>query len=389
MNFHGCPISGDHYIPFTCVDFSGLPAVEHRAAIELAVNELHLSLNLSKGPLLRVVLFNPGVHRPQRLLVTVHHMVSDALSLPILLEDLQMAYKQIGQGEQIQLPPKTTSVKQWAERLDTYAQSAELHQELDYWLTLPWAQVPPLPLDYPVGEDYISASNRSLTTSLSVEETNVLLRKVPRVYSTQVEDTLLMALVQALSRWTGSRWVAVRMVDSGRSNVILDTEDIDLSRTIGCLVQHRLLMLEWEEASNPGDVLRSIRNQLRCIPNRGFGYYLLLHCSEDAEAANKLRAFPLDLRRVELNYLGQQPTQVYSESAVFRRAREHTGEVSDPRNPHYNLLDCGVLVVGGRLSARWSYSKAVHKRTTIQQVANDFIEALRTLITECQSETLS
>jgi len=33
------------------------------------------------------------------------------------LEDLQTAYQQLSAGKRLQLPPKTTSFKHWAERL--------------------------------------------------------------------------------------------------------------------------------------------------------------------------------------------------------------------------------------------------------------------------------
>jgi len=50
-------------------------------------------------------------------------------------------------GEAIHLPPKTTSFKQWAERLQEYAQSAELQQEQDYWLAERRKPVARLPVD--------------------------------------------------------------------------------------------------------------------------------------------------------------------------------------------------------------------------------------------------
>jgi hypothetical protein len=47
-----------------------------------------------------------------------------------------MAYRQLSLGELVRLPPKTTSLEQWSEMLTAYAQSPELRQEMDYWLTL-------------------------------------------------------------------------------------------------------------------------------------------------------------------------------------------------------------------------------------------------------------
>jgi NRPS condensation-like uncharacterized protein len=78
-------------VPFIYIDMSNLLAAEHGTAIEQASTELHGSFNLSEEPLLRVALFRLSVRGPNRLLVTVHHLVADAASMAILMEDFQVA----------------------------------------------------------------------------------------------------------------------------------------------------------------------------------------------------------------------------------------------------------------------------------------------------------
>jgi non-ribosomal peptide synthase protein (TIGR01720 family) len=41
--------------------------------------------------------------------------------------------------------------------------------------------------------------------------------------------------------------------------------------------------------------------------------------------------------------------------------------------------------MGGRLRVDWSYSEQVHRRATIDGLAQSFLEALRSLIDHCQS----
>jgi len=62
------------------VDFSALAEAEQGPAIEAAATELQTSLNLSTGPLMRVALFDLGVHEPRRLLLIIHHLVVDGVS---------------------------------------------------------------------------------------------------------------------------------------------------------------------------------------------------------------------------------------------------------------------------------------------------------------------
>jgi len=54
--------------------------------------------------------------KTSRLLILIHPPSMVFLGM---LEDFQTAYEQVSRGEAIHLPPKTTSFKQWAERLQS------------------------------------------------------------------------------------------------------------------------------------------------------------------------------------------------------------------------------------------------------------------------------
>lgn len=366
-------------VPFITVDISELSA-EYAAAIEAVANELHRSFDLSEGPLVRVAFFYLGAHKMGRVLVIMNHRTGDAVSMQIFVEDLLLAYQQLDQGEQVHLPPKTVSLKQWGELVEAYVRSPASRRELDYWLTLPWAQVPFLPLDYPERKGCNTIeSYRDVKVTLKPEETEILLREIPRFYETKVINVLLAASAKAISRWTGGRWVQFTVQDSGRS-VIPDVE-VDLSRTIGSLTCKRVLLLECEEADNPIDMLKSIGEQLRRIPNRGFGYRLLCYSSGDVEILNMLSQFVQDGKYVFFNYMSQSydGDRQGSVSRVCQPAYESTGVRTDPRS-RPALLRCTAMIAEGQFVASWKYSENAHKRVTIERVANDFIETLRTLI---------
>ena len=42
-------------------------------------------------------------------------------------------------------------------------------------------------------------------------------------------------------------------------------------------------------------------------------------------------------------------------------------------------------MVEGRLQLQWSYSERVHRRATVERLAQGFLEALEALIVHCQS----
>lgn len=248
----------DEEVPFSCIDLSVLPEKHQSPAIEAASVELQACMDLSRSPL-QIALFDLGADRPSRLLIIVHHLVTDGYSQQILLHDLETAYRRLSRGEETQLPTKTTSYKHWADRLRGYATSSNIRQELVYWCWLAEScrQISCLPVDYPEGVN-TQASLRHLRLSLSVEETSVLLREIPK-YDARIIDALLTALGETFARWSGERLLSVMFVSHGREALFAD---VDLSRTIGYFATHHPLFLDLRQASNLADVLRLVREQI-------------------------------------------------------------------------------------------------------------------------------
>ncbi|WP_442949188.1 amino acid adenylation domain-containing protein [Nostoc sp.] len=367
-----------HVVPLTHLDLSALPKEEQAAAMEAIAAKLQASLNLSVGLLFQVALFDLGGEKPCRLLWIIHHLAVDGVSWRILIEDFQTAYHQLSEGKVIQLPPKTTSFKQWSNRLQEYARSSALRSELDYWLTILDQPVEPIPVDY-LGGNNREATACKVSVSLSVEETQALLQKVPAAYQTQINDVLLTALVQAFAQWTGKSSLLVDLEGHGREELF---ENVDVSRTVGWFTSIFSVHLSLENASQPRKSLMAIKEQLRAIPNRGISYGLLHYLSRDQEITEQLSLLPK--AEVIFNYLGQFD-QVLPESSLFSLAQESIGPSHSLRSKRTHLLEINGGISQGRLQMSWTYSEKLHRQTTVEVLAQGFIEALRSLITHCQS----
>jgi len=367
-------------VPFTRFDLSAVPAGEQSAAIEARSAGLQASLNLSQGPLVRVALFDLGPRQSSRLLILIHHLVVDGVAWRILLEDLMTAYQQLSQGGDVQMPPKTTSFKHWARKLTAYAQTAELKQELPYWLAPARAQAATLPVDYPEGRSANTAGNaQTISVSLTGEETRALLQEVPNTYRTQINDVLMTALARSFSQWTGERTLLVDMEGHGREAIF---DEVDLSRTVGWFTTIFPVLLNLAKAPGPGEALKSVKEQIRAIPGRGIGYGLLRYLSGDGEVAAQLRQLPQ--AEASFNYLGQFD-QVLPESSPFGPAPESVGPVHSPRAERRYLLEVNAFISGGRLQLEWAYNEQIHRRETIARLAEEYTSALRTLIAHCLS----
>ncbi|HEX2094607.1 MAG TPA: condensation domain-containing protein, partial [Longimicrobiaceae bacterium] len=351
--------------------------VADRAALEAAAERVQRSLDLARGPLLRVVLFDLG-GGGQRLLVVIHHLVVDGVSWRILLEDLETACTQLSRGEAVRLPAKTTAWKSWAERLSEQARSGAMAGEASYWLAQARQDVAPLPVDDATGENTVARA-RSVSVGLGEAETEALLREVPRAYRTRIDEVLLTALARTLSRWTGSARVRVDLEGHGREEDLVP--GADLSRTVGWFTSVYPVVLEVPAAGSAGEALKAVKEQVRSIPGKGLGYGLLRWLS-GTEAGAELAAAPE--AEVGFNYLGQID-QAVSGDTFFGFASESAGASHDERGPRGHRIEITGAVSGGRLEMSIGYSEAVHGRATMERVAAWYAEELRGLIAHCTS----
>ncbi|MEH2092609.1 amino acid adenylation domain-containing protein [Nostoc sp.] len=362
-------------------DLSNLTQAEQSKAIELKADEIQRSLNIADGPLLRVVLFNLGKSSPGRLLIIIHHLAVDGISWRILLEDLSGAYKQLDSGNNIQLPAKTTSFKDWAIKLQDYGGAQELHSELDYWLHSRSFAVAPLPLDSPaIASENTVGSSQIVSISLNAEQTRTLLQDVPVAYNTQINDVLLTALVQSFAGWTGYDSLLIELEGHGREDLF---EDVDLSRTVGWFTSIFPICLKLGGLHHPGEALKSVKEQLRRIPNRGIDYGILRYLSMDATINKQLELLPQ--AQVSFNYLGQFD-QTHLAPLGWKYTQESSGSIHSPKGQRRHLLNVNGLVIEGRLQLEWKYSGAFHHQATVENLAKNYLKVLEAIIDHCISK---
>ncbi|HKH48447.1 MAG TPA: amino acid adenylation domain-containing protein [Thermoanaerobaculia bacterium] len=357
-------------VPCSVLDLSALPAARRIATLESAAAELQKSLDLETGPLQRFALFRCGSTEPDRLLLTVHHLVIDGVSWRILLEDLQTGLRQAERGEAVLFPPKTTSYRRWAEALAGHIPS----EEEAFWLDPARRSALPLPGDGPAGAN-LEGTARTVKVGLDAEETRTLLREVPEAFQTRIDDVLLTALVRAFSRWTGSRSLLIDLEGHGRGEIL---PDVDLSRTVGWFTAIYPMLLEVGGA--PEEDLKSIKEQLRRVPSGGAGYGLLRY--GETEMAGELARLPQP--QVIFNDLGQFDS-LAGEDALIRPARESFGATRSPRARRRHLLEIYATVLAGRLELDFEFSANVHRESTIQRLAGWFLDELRRLIERCRA----
>jgi amino acid adenylation domain-containing protein/non-ribosomal peptide synthase protein (TIGR01720 family) len=338
---------------------------------ELQVTELEASdeqarllpytLDLERGNLVRALLVSCGER--QRLIMTIHHLAVDGVSWWVLLRDLETAYDQLARGAAVALPAGTAPFKRWAESLADYARS-RANAHLPYWRAQTEAASPAIPLDQPASVT-TEAGAQTLSASLTEAETRLLLREVSAAFRAQINETLLAALAQTLTRWAGRETLTIAMEGHGREELFAG---LDVSRTVGWFTSVYPVTLP--ARADVVATLAAVKDAQRALPNHGVDYGVLRYLSRALPAA--------PMPSVLFNYLGQFET-LLAEATRFRLARPlQLARAPSSQRPY--ALEINAHITGGCLQVDWTFSEALHHRETVRRLAADFVGHLRALI---------
>ena len=340
--------------------------------IEEEANKLQCSINLKEGPLVKLGLFRTmeGDH----LLIIIHHLVVDGVSLRILLEDLATGYVQVMNNEEIELQDKTDSFREWSDKLQNYADSKELLKELEYWNRLEGTDIAPLQKDNIAKENKVKDSD-TLSMTLSEEETEKLLNDVNQAYNTQINDILLTALGLSLKDHTGEDDVLITLEGHGREEII---DDVDITRTVGWFTTAYPVLMDMRKSKDLSYQIKAVKEYLRHVPNRGIGYGILKYLThEENKSVLKFSLKP----EISFNYLGQFDRDM--ETGVFTMSPYGTGQTVSPDSERQCSFDINGMIAGGRLTLTFSYNKYEYSKSTVSKLMDNYKRNLSAIIDHC------
>ena len=362
-------------VPVDVIDLSTVAPAERTAAMTAAADRVQAGFDLANGPLVRAAVFDFGAAAPQRLLVTVHHLVIDTVSWRILVADLVQAYQDLAAGRTPQLPAKSASFKAWATRLAAHVAGEPDPAETQYWRDT-CAVRASIPIDGAGGTN-LAGSTRMVSLSVSPADTEALLRDVPKTSGLQIHEVLLTAVARAVTAWSGNLRVVIDLESHGRDALF---DDLNLSRTVGWFTSLYPVVIDLAGADDPGSALKRVKQQMRGVPNRGIGYGILryLRPAIDPVAPAVTADAP-----VSFNYLGQFGGD--SGGTLLVPAAEPAGALNSPRMPRPHLIDVSAHVAEGQLRLAVYYSEALHRRATVDAFAHGIGAALAELIGHCRT----
>jgi non-ribosomal peptide synthase protein (TIGR01720 family) len=282
--------------------------------------------------------------------------------------------------QEISLSSKTTSLQLWAERLKTFATSEDIQDEIAYWSDYLNVEVGKIKVDHPGGSN-LEQNRRIVSVKLPEEMTKSLLQDVPSAYKTEINDILLTALAQLLVKITKEPNVIIELEGHGREQLF---DDIDVSRTIGWFTSMYPLILKIDRSKGIGDVIKSVKEQIRAVPHSGIGFGLLRYL-----AGQEIQTGFADIPQPEIsfNYLGQFDRAI-PDSGIFKIARETRGTERHGLGMRHTLIDITGGIMKGCLTLNWSYSIKLFNSGTIERIANQYRDNLMMIIEHCTNSEI-
>ena len=233
------------------VDLSNVWEPEREAeALRLAINDAVRPFDLSHGPLLRAKLWCLG-SEDHLLLLTTHHLVSDNLSMAILLRELSIVYEAFSAR---QLSPLTEISPQYGDFVRQQQKRFE-HKESEYVAF--WKQqlaggdgFRHLHPDHiaPEGQTYHGAHER-LTLDESLTNSLKILGVKEKVSPFML---LLSALQCLLCRYSGQK-------DIGVASCVANRQPAQVEKLVGHFSNHVIFRTSLADDPTFRDVLRQVR----------------------------------------------------------------------------------------------------------------------------------
>lgn len=304
------------------------------------------------------------------LFLTAHHLVVDAFSWRVLLEDFYLIYKSLEVGDSPRLPAKTASMQIWERELLAFKQTTP--SDSRYWDDVGRVDFV-IPPDFKRSGNVVSTLRRKVV-KLDRERTDFLLTEGYKAYKTDVLTLLTTGLALTLKQWTGKDEYVVEFENHGRH-----LDEVDVSRTVGWFTSLYPVKLILERDSLT-EQIKSIKEQLRKVPHFGLGYGVQKYLQKNG----KQRVKPEANSEIRFNYLGQFGAELNNN--LFSYSDRFTGEDTDAKNRLTTKLELNLMIAEGVLSLEARYSSKSFKDSTIDTFCETFLDEMTRIHDHIKSE---
>ena len=322
-------------------------------------------MDIENGPLVAANLFNIQDSK-QGLFLTIHHLVVDAVSWLVILQDLQEFLKKHSLSMDNPLSFQVWSKMQTKNaQIDSGASIEKLlpvkfaSAQMKYWGISP--------------QEDVYGDAETLSFHLDEDITALALGNCHKSLRTEPVDVFLSAIAQSFSRIFTDR-VTASIFNESHGREPWDPS-IDLSSTVGWFT----LMYPLHVSVNYNDdsviIVKQMKDARRKVPSNGRPYFASRFLTSEGKAKYQNHS-PMEIL---FNYLGRMGS-VGSEDSLLQKMDYPDGEETSrltadvsPSTPRLAVFEISAAVSEGKLQFTFMYNKGLNN-----------IESARLWVRECQ-----
>ncbi len=350
-------------LPLPEIDLTAIPQSEHDRRIQMEVTRLlSQPFDLTRDPLLRVAVIRLA-SREQILVIVMHHIISDAASLQILLDELATGYQARVQQRPVNLPALPVQYADYAQWQMRWLDAGERDRQLAYWKNYLGTEheVLRLPVDHarkPVTH-YRAARYRFDFPGDAVQSL--------RQMSTAREITVFMALLAALQvllyRHTGQPDIRIGVPVANRNR-------IETASLIGFFVNTQVMRGRLHGRMTLDKLLLQVREDaINAQVYQDLPFEQLVEALQPQRDLRHNPLFQVTLNHLQLDYrLLQQCTGLQASGYALP---ESDGQLE------FRLET--VESPDGQLSGHFIYAADLFDQATVERMARQYLRIVQAL----------
>ncbi|MGH1365059.1 MAG: condensation domain-containing protein [Calditrichia bacterium] len=307
--------------------------------------------------------------RPSLLLLVMHHLLIDGVSWAIVLEDLSEAIEGKRQGRTPVPLSTSTTLPEWNERLQQFANQRETYLQVAQWLHCFEETSGQIPRKENADlQKNTEGNSKTVMLELSREDTALLLGDCTSAYRASLNEFLLSTLFASLTDWSGNTKLKINMEGHGREEAV----GADASRAVGWFTSFFPITTAFHADAEINDILTGVKNALNDIPENGIAVAAAQYLGQSEKLRSAIdKAMKND---VLYNYLGTLDGD-YGNHWDYKLISSRS-----PKAHRSHLLDVTAYILKDCLQLHWEFCPDLHDEEVIRKQAEQQLNYLQTII---------
>ena len=345
------------------------------ASIQTLAYDLRKQMDIDNGPLAKLVLIQCGSNKSY-LLVVMHHLVFDSVSLEVLKSDLQSLLHPNGtQCRQLQDGRYSDqSYSSVCRDLDISVKSKSVLDQASHWLDVPWDMAEPLPTEMNQGPNSYSSS--------SIQSAHLPLGnywEVTNQSEFQIDEILLRVIGGAFSHVFDISQFLVDYTSHGRD---VDLEVDGLSNVFGYLTCVAPLLVDTSPVERGGEPYTYLHQTLELARTKATTFGLLKYLVDSDQIQSAIRKIPQP--SIKFNYHGkyQQDKHQFLRPVDMKFAGVMPGD--EERLYQFNIEACQTEK--DKLLVEIKYSRNVYSDSLIKNLLKQITQQFQSQLSVNQTK---